>query len=123
MAKVWEYWTNEQHIQKWNFASSDWHCPDAKNNLIKGGEFHFTMAAKDNSMRFDFWGTYQEIIFEKKIEIVLGDGRRVSIAFEESENGIQLTEEFDPEEQNPIEIQRAGWQMILDNFKKYTENH
>lgn len=123
MDKVWEYWTKEEHIQNWNFASPDWHCPDAKNDLIKGGEFHYTMAAKDNSMQFDFWGTYQEILSEKYIEIVLGDGRRVSVTFEENENGIQLTEEFDPEELNPVEMQRAGWQMILDNFKRYTENH
>jgi uncharacterized protein YndB with AHSA1/START domain len=122
LSKVWECWTVEAHIEKWNFASTEWHCPDAKNNLIKGGEFHYTMAAKDNSMSFDFWGTYQEIIFEKRIEIVLGDGRKVTVDFEETENGVQLTEIFDPENENPIDLQRTGWQLILDNFKTYTEN-
>ena len=80
------------------------------------------MAAKDNSMRFDFWGTYQEMIFEKHIEIILGDGRKMTVNFEEIENGVFVTEEFEPENENPIELQQAGWQMILDNFKKYTEN-
>ncbi len=122
LSKVWECWTVETHIEKWNFASTEWHCPDAKNNLIKGGEFHYTMAAKDNSMSFDFWGTYQEIIFEKRIEIVLGDGRKVTVDFEETENGVQLTEIFDPENENPIDLQRTGWQLILDNFKTYAEN-
>jgi uncharacterized protein YndB with AHSA1/START domain len=122
ISKVWECWTVETHIEKWNFASTEWHCPDAKNNLIKGGEFHYTMAAKDNSMSFDFWGTYQEIIFEKRIEIVLGDGRKVTVDFEETENGVQLTEIFDPENENPIDLQQIGWQLILDNFKTYTEN-
>lgn len=120
--KVWECWTTDEHIEKWNFASSDWYCPSAKNNLIIGGEFHYTMASIDNSMSFDFWGTYQEIIVEKRIEIVLGDGRNVKVVFEETENGVQLTEVFDPEQENPIELQQAGWQSILDNFKKYTES-
>lgn len=120
--KVWDCWTKAAHVEKWNFASDDWHCPEAKNNLIVGGEFHYTMAAKDNSMSFDFWGTYQEIIFQKLIEIILGDGRKLSVTFEEIENGVKVTEVFDPETENPIELQHAGWQMILDNFKKYTEH-
>ena len=120
--KVWDCWTKAEHIEKWNFASDDWNCPEAKNNLIVSGEFHYTMAAKDNSMRFDFWGTYQEMIFEKHIEIILGDGRKMTVNFEEIENGVFVTEEFEPENENPIELQQAGWQMILDNFKKYTEN-
>ena len=62
ITKVWEYWTNPAHVKHWNFAASDWHCPEATNNLVVGGEFHYTMSAKDNSFSFDFWGTYQEII-------------------------------------------------------------
>ena len=119
--KVWKCWTEEEHIKNWNFASPEWHCPDATNNLIKGGEFHYTMAAKDNSMSFDFWGTYQEIVFEKSIAIILGDGRKVSISFEEIENSVLVTETFEPEKINPIELQQKGWQTIVDNFKKYTE--
>ncbi len=120
--KVWTSWTKSEHIEKWHFASDEWHCPEAKNNLIVGGEFHYTMAAKDNSMSFDFWGTYQEIIFEKHFKIILGDGRKMTVTFEEIENGVIVTEEFEPENENPIELQQVGWQMILDNFKNYTEN-
>ncbi len=120
--KVWSSWTKAEHVEKWNFASDEWHCPEAKNDLTVGGEFHYTMAAKDNSMSFDFWGTYQEIIFEKHIEIILGDGRKMTVTFEEIENGVIVTEIFEPENEHPIELQQAGWQMILDNFKNYTEN-
>ena len=80
---VWQCWTKEEHIKNWNFASPEWHCPYAINSLIKGGEFHYTMAAKDNSMSFDFWGTYQKIEKEKSIEIVLGDGRLMKVDFEQ----------------------------------------
>ncbi len=118
---VWEYWTQEKHITNWNFASTDWHCPSAKNNLTEGGEFHYTMAAKDNTMSFDFWGTYQKIEIEKSLEIILGDERKVSVYFEVISNGTLVTETFDPEEVNPIELQQTGWQMILDNFKNYVE--
>ena len=119
--KVWECWSKEEHITKWNFASSDWHCPSAKNNFIAGGEFHYTMAAKDHSMSFDFWGTYQKIEFEKSIEILLGDERKMTVCFEVLPNGTLITETFEPEQENPIEMQQTGWQMILDNFKKYVE--
>ncbi len=44
--KVWEYWTKEEHVKNWNFATSDWHCPNATNNLQVGGEFHYTMSAR-----------------------------------------------------------------------------
>ena len=120
--KVWDCWTKAEHVTKWNFASDDWHCPDAQINLIIGGEFHYTMAAKDNSMQFDFWGTFKEIIVEKSIDIVIGDGRKWTITFEEIEHGVLLTETFEPETENPIDLQQIGWQMILDNFKKYTED-
>jgi uncharacterized protein YndB with AHSA1/START domain len=121
ITKVWEYWTKENHVINWNFAISDWHCPKATNNLTVGGEFHYTMAAKDNSMSFDFWGTYQNIEIEKHIEIILGDGRFMKVTFESNESGTLVIEQFAPEQQNPAEMQQAGWQMILDNFKKYVE--
>ena len=121
LSKVWNYWTNEAHIANWNFASSDWHCPTATNNLVVGGEFHYTMASKDNAMNFDFWGTYKKVEFEKQIEIVLGDNRQMRVTFDIADNGILVTEYFEPEQQNPVEMQQAGWQMILDNFKKYVE--
>ncbi len=121
ITKVWELWTKEEHVKNWNFAVADWHCPNATNNLIVGGEFHYTMSAKDNSFSFDFWGTYQNIELEKTIDIVLGDGRKMIVTFETFENGTIVTEQFEPEQQNPAERQQAGWQMILDNFKNYVE--
>jgi uncharacterized protein YndB with AHSA1/START domain len=119
--KVWNCWTEAAQVQHWNFASSDWHCPSTSNDLIVGGEFHYTMAAKDNSAQFDFWGTYQVIEINKRIEIVLGDGRIMKVLFDETQDGIIVTEQFEPENQNPIDLQQAGWQMILDNFKNYVE--
>ena len=121
ISKIWEYWTSEKHVTNWNFAVSDWHCPAATNNLVVGGEFHYTMSDKDNSFSFDFWGTYQKIDIEKYIEIHLGDGRLMKVFFETSGNDTIVTEEFEPEQQNTVEMQQAGWQMILDNFKKYVE--
>ncbi|QIL41244.1 polyketide cyclase [Pedobacter sp. HDW13] len=119
--KVWDFWTNPEHITKWSFASPDWHTPYADNDLRVGGEFKSTMAAKDGSMSFDFGGTYTTVDLLKKIEYTLGDGRKVSIIFDALSEGTRVTETFDPEGTNPIEMQRGGWQAILDNFKKYTE--
>jgi len=119
--KVWDYWTTATHVKNWNYAIAEWHCPEATNHLTVGGEFHYTMAAKDNSMSFDFWGTYQKIEAEKFIDIVLGDGRKMQVSFAATETGTIVTEQFEPEEQNPIEMQEAGWQMILNHFKQYVE--
>jgi uncharacterized protein YndB with AHSA1/START domain len=122
LGKVWDCWTNPNHIVHWNFASDDWHCPKASNNLQAGGEFSFTMAAKDGSMSFDFGGVYDAVEFEKSIEYTLGDGRRVSVNFEWNESQSRICEIFDPENVNPVELQQAGWQAILNNFKKYVES-
>lgn len=119
--KVWTYWIKAEHVMHWNFASDDWCCPKAENDLIVGGAFHYLMSAKDGSMSFDFWGTYQNIQLEKHLDITLGDGRKLSVSFEETANGTRVTEAFEPESQNSIELQKTGWQMILDNFKKYVE--
>ena len=119
--KVWNCWTEAAQVQHWNFASSDWHCPATSNDLIVGGEFHYTMAAKDDSFSFDFWGTYDKIVFYKILSITLGDGRKLKVTFEAIGNGILLTESLEPESENPIEMQQAGWQQILENFKKYVE--
>lgn len=121
LSEVWNYWTNPNHIIHWNFASTDWHCPSATNKLEVGGEFHYVMAAKDESESFDFWGTYQSIEFNKHIDILIGDGRKLMVSFEETNEGTLLTEQFEPETMNAIELQEAGWQCILDNFKKYVE--
>jgi len=119
--KVWEYWTKAEHIINWNFASLDWCCPKAENHLLIGGEFHYLMSAKDGSMSFDFCGTYQHIELAKQLDILLGDGRKMSVSFQETDNRTIVIEKFEPESQNPIELQKSGWQMILDNFKKYAE--
>jgi uncharacterized protein YndB with AHSA1/START domain len=121
LAQVWECWTLPEHIVNWNFASDDWCCPAATNVLQVGAEFHYTMAAKDDSFSFDFWGTYNQIELQKLLSITLGDGRKLTITFEDTNNGILVTEQFDPESENSVELQQAGWQQILDNFKKYVE--
>ena len=120
--KVWEAWCNAAHVTQWNYASADWHCPAAVSDFRVGGEFHYTMAAKDGSFSFDFWGTFQKIEQLKSINIILGDGRKLFVSFEATPTGTIITEKFEPEQQNPIEMQQAGWQMILDNFKSYVES-
>ena len=122
LSKVWACFTEPEHITGWNFASPDWHCPDAKNNLTVGGEFHYTMAAKDGSFSFDFWGIFQSIEIEKNLEIILGDGRKMSVTFQAIEGATVVTETFEAEKVNPVEMQKAGWQAILNNFKNYTES-
>ena len=122
LSQVWEKWTNAHHVSKWNFASPDWHCPSAENNLVEGGEFHYLMAAKDGSFQFDFWGTYQKITIEKSLDITIGDGRKMFVSFEKSGDQTILEERFEPENENSEELQQAGWQAILDNFKQYAES-
>lgn len=119
--KAWDFWTNPKHITNWKNASEDWHCPKAMNDLKTGGKFSFTMAAKDNSMSFDFEGIYTNVIEFKLIEYTIVDGRKVKISFEETQNGIEIIESFEAETMNPEEMQRQGWQSIIDNFKKYAE--
>ncbi|RXK48772.1 SRPBCC domain-containing protein [Aquirufa rosea] len=121
LEKVWDCWTQAEHVKHWNFASDDWHCPEAHNTLEEGKEFHYLMAAKDGSFSFDFWGTFTQIEPLKNLEITLGDGRQVSIHFIPEGEGVLIKESFEPENQNPTEMQHMGWQMILNNFKKYVE--
>ena len=120
--KVWKYWTKPEHITQWNNASDDWHCPTATNDLRVGGKFNFTMASKDGKMSFDFEGEYSNIKEYSSIEYHIIGGRKVIINFEETNDGIAITESFEPEDENSEELQRGGWQNIIDNFKKYTEN-
>jgi uncharacterized protein YndB with AHSA1/START domain len=119
--KVWDYWTNPEHIMKWAFASDDWEAPAAENDLREGGRFKTTMAAKDKSASFDFTGTYDAIKQHALIEYTIDDKRRVKVTFEQTPEGVKVTETFDPESVNPEEMQRGGWQSILDNFKKHVE--
>lgn len=121
--KVWQYWSEPQHITKWCQASDDWHAPRAENDLQDGGKFVTTMAAKDGSMSFDFAGVYSKIRQHKEIGYTMEDGRKVDIVFEGNGDQTRIIETFDPESTHPLEMQRSGWQAILDNFKKYTENN
>ncbi len=123
LKKVWEYWNQPGHITKWNFSSDDWHCPKATNDLRVGGKLCSRMEAKDGSFGFDFEGTYYEIASQKKISYTLDDGRKVTTTFQGLEEKTKVTTTFDAETENPVEMQREGWQAILDNFKKYTENN
>lgn len=119
--KVWESWSEPKHITKWCQASDDWHAPKAENDLRPGGKFTTTMAAKDGSVSFDFGGTYSNVKPNSLIEYAIEDGRKVKITFEALGDKTRVTETFEPESVNAIEMQRAGWQAILDSFKNYTE--
>jgi len=121
--KVWAYWSEPQHITKWNAASDDWHTPFAENDLRPGGRFSSRMEARDGSFGFDFGGVYDAVEEHQYIEYTLGDGRKVKVRFSEESNSTTVVESFEAESTNPEEMQRAGWQSILDNFKKYTEGH
>ena len=123
VAKVWEYWTTPQHIINWNNASDDWHTPRAENDLRVGGKFLSRMEAKDGSMGFDFNGVYDEVKTNELIAYTMEDGRKVKINLEDLGNETNITETFEAENENPVELQRGGWQSILDNFKKYTEEN
>lgn len=120
--KVWQAWTGPEHITQWNAATPDWHCPKAENDLRVGGKFSSVMAARDGSFEFDFNGIYSEVTEHKSIQYAMPDGRNVSIKFEDLGDHTQVTETFDPESMNSLEMQQAGWQAILDNFKSYTES-
>jgi uncharacterized protein YndB with AHSA1/START domain len=119
--KIWDYWTKPDHITKWNFASDDWHCPTAENDLRVGSKFRSRMEAKDGSFGFDFEGIYDKVIDHKIIAYSLADGRQAITNFEKQGNKTKVTTTFDAENENPVEIQRDGWQAILNNFKKYVE--
>lgn len=121
--KVWKYWNEPKHITKWCAASDDWHAPFAESDLRVGGEFKTTMAAKDGSFSFDFGGVYTKVQENKALDYTIGDGRKVQVTFSGNGNETKVIETFEAESQNPIEMQRGGWQAILDNFKKYTEGN
>lgn len=118
---VWKAWTTPSDIKKWNAASEDWHTPIAENDLRPGGKFSSRMEAKDGSFGFDFGGIYDEVVPYELISYTLEDERKVKIIFEKNVDGVKITESFDAENTNSVEMQRGGWQSILDNFKKYVE--
>ncbi len=121
--EVWEYYTNPEHITNWNFADPSWHCPYAENDMKVGGKYKARMEAKDGSFGFDFEATYNKIDNGKSFIYTMPDNREVSVDFDSLGDKTNIKVIFDPENENPIEIQKAGWQSILDNFKKYAETH
>jgi len=121
--KVWEYYTDPRHIVGWNFAADDWKCPNASNDLRPGGKYKARMEAKDGSFGFDFEAIYDEVVPQKKITYTIADGRQATTTFEPGGSGTLVTTTFDAEGQNSAELQKNGWQAILNNFKKYTESN
>jgi uncharacterized protein YndB with AHSA1/START domain len=119
--KVWTYWTEPQHIMGWSFATEEWHAPKAENDLRAGGAFLTRMEAKDGSFGFDFRGIYDEVKPHEFISYTLEDGRKVTVTFSPQGNDTEVTQVFEAESQNSIEMQQAGWQSFLNNFKKYCE--
>lgn len=119
---VWEKFTQPQHIQIWNFATPEWHCPKAENELKEGGKFSYRMEAKDGSSGFDFSGVFDVIKPPFSLKYHLDDARRVEVTFTEDSQGTRVIQSFQPDPEQPEEMQKLGWQAILDNFKKYAEN-
>ena len=121
-ARAWTLWNAPEHIVNWNFATDDWHCPSAENDLQVGGRLLYRMESIDGSFGFDFEGVYDEIAPEELIAYTLGDGRKVRTSFEATGGKTKIATAFDAESEHPAEMQRAGWQAILDNFKRYAES-
>ena len=119
---VWAFWNEPEHITRWNFASDDWCCPRAENDLRVGGRLCTRMEAKDGSFGFDFEAVYDEVVKDSRLAYTLTDGRRVETSFEDVGESTRVSTLFEAEAENPAEMQRMGWQAILDNFKKYAES-
>ena len=126
LEQTWNCYTLPTHITQWNFADQSWHCPHAENDLQVGGKYTARMEAKDGSFGFDFEGIYNKVVLNKELSYhlgaELGEGREVTTHFEPQGDSTLVTTIFDPENENPVEMQKTGWQMILDNFKKYVES-
>jgi uncharacterized protein YndB with AHSA1/START domain len=119
--KVWEVWTNSEDIKNWNTASPDWHTTKAENDLTEGGKFLSRMEAKDGSFGFDFWGIYDAITPHEYIAYTMGDGRKCQITFTNNIESTHISSTFEAENENPVELQKGGWQAIMDNYKAYVE--
>ena len=122
-AQVWELFNKPEHIVNWNFAHESWECPSAKNDLKVGGKLELRMQAKDGSFGFDLVGIYDDVVENESLKYHFEDGRNIEVIFEKiSDHKTKVTHNFEPENQNPLEFQKEGWQAILDNFKKYSES-
>ena len=121
--KVWNCYTQPEHITKWNFATDTWHCPAASNDMRVGGKYLARMEAKDGSFAFDFEAVYNEIVDGEKFTYTMPDNREIQVSFEQTDDKTRVTVTFDPENENPVDLQRSWWQSILDNFRKYAEEN
>jgi uncharacterized protein YndB with AHSA1/START domain len=119
--KVWDYYTNPEHITKWNFADPSWFCPSASNDMRAGGKYSARMEARDGSFGFDFEAIYDEIVEGENFTYTMPNGRKVIVVFNKNGNNTEVVVAFDPEQENPVEMQKGGWQAILENFRKYVE--
>jgi uncharacterized protein YndB with AHSA1/START domain len=119
---AWQCWTTPACIMQWNSASDDWHTPRATVDLREGGEFSSRMEAKDGSMGFDFAGVYTKVVPNQTLEYAFGD-RTTSVTFEDKGGSTHIIETFEAETENSVEMQKQGWQSILENFKKHAEAH
>ncbi|MFN5705487.1 MAG: SRPBCC domain-containing protein [bacterium] len=118
---VWNKYTDPNQIIHWNFASDDWCCPSASNNLKVGGKYIARMEAKDGSFGFDFEAFYDEIEPLSKLKYSFSDAREIEIYFESKNDSTDIKIIFDAENENPLDMQREGWQAILNNFKSHAE--
>ena len=119
--KVWGAWNDPVDIKQWNTAQDDWHTTQSSVGLREGGKFLSRMEAKDGSEGFDFEGTYTRIEPHRTIEYRISDGREVEVEFIERAGDVLVRETFDTETENPPELQRTGWQAILDSFRRHVE--
>lgn len=119
--QVWKAWNTPEDIKQWNAASDDWHTTHSTVDLREGGKFLSRMEAKDGSFGFDFEGTYTRVVPQQAIEYRMSDGREVQSEFIDQADGVLVKSTFDAESENSPEMQRAGWQAILDNFARHVE--
>jgi uncharacterized protein YndB with AHSA1/START domain len=120
--EVWDKWISVDGVQYWAFASDDWAAEGIENDAKPGGSFKSRNFAKDGSFEFIFGGTYDIVEPQKHATYTLGDGRKVEVGFEETDDGVHMIQRFEPETLNPAAQQKEGWQAYLDNFKKYVES-
>lgn len=123
VAKVWAHWVTPAHIVQWNATTDDWHCPSASNDLTEGGTFSYRMEARDGSMGFDFSGSYTEVVPLRLIAFRIGDGRETKVVFVDHGAETVVSETFVAEDAHSAELQRSGWQTILNRFKSQVESH
>ncbi|HYF57499.1 MAG TPA: SRPBCC family protein [Burkholderiaceae bacterium] len=120
-ATVWAAWNTPADIERWNAASPDWHTPSSTVDLREGGGFRSRMEARDGSVGFDFEGTYTRVVEPQLIEYAMADGRTVRVEFVPQSDGVLVRETFDADGTHDAEMQRAGWQAILDSFARHVE--